>query len=948
MFSFDQASLPQITTRKAFIGVDFQHDFISNDGALHVHEPEDFVGQTIKLAQAFRAVGEVVWVQSQFIETRPASEEQIVVTNDPPRASRVSKRGRANLPVQTIDADGPPDEEAFLSHDDAVCVKADTPGCRIASAIEESVPKTDTKLTKFHYSAFQSTHLLRLLRAKMVMELFICGSLTNIGVYATALDAAGHGMAITIVEDCCGYRSESRKTAAIASLIELTGCEIASYDEVMEILQPKPKPLKSQGARKPTSSLKDVEQSRSIKPDPSKDNDREKSTTPDFVKEMTSLRLASNSPSPAPATQPQPKASLTSAAEDHDSKVEPQSKAEETNGVNQAAVTETPEAAQEQNAAEEFPIKDNAADAIQGEISSQHTGKDEQESIIADPQNTAPEDKDQTIEPAESPEKEVQPIHLTLCQNTTKHGEQTMETPTDKKQETPEINKSEETDDGHLQQKGLCEGDTDIIENVLPDSLLDGVFDKLREEVQWQRMSHQGGQVPRLVAVQGEVGSDGTIPVYRHPSDESPPLLPFSPTVLAIKTETEKCLGHSLNHVLIQYYRDGHDYISEHSDKTLDIVKGSYIANVSLGAERTMTFRTKRRDKDPSQGGDSSPATSKRKIQRAKLPHNSLCRLGLQSNMKWLHAIRQDKRSKNEKSTAELAYDSGRISLTFRQIGTFLNREETLIWGQGAKAKTIEDAHPVINGQSPEAIEMLKAFGTENHSSEFDWDAHYGKGFDVLHMSNAPRLFACSDPTVNMRIALMLAEFGVNYANGSISTGSELPNADNLVIKFVDKDKSTVQGDLAVMLYLDARYGLGKPGSTPQTPKDLATRLTRFQRGMVLLDAWRSLPKDGGSGKRDPKSLRQELEAWEGFSTENEGPFTAGSELSLPDFAFWPVLHAIVEETGIETLHDLRKLQEYHKMMSERPGVKKVLGKQQQQVVVIVDIPCSTGQETGK
>ncbi|KAJ4267438.1 hypothetical protein NW762_003545 [Fusarium torreyae] len=935
MFSFDQASLPQITTRKAFIGVDFQNDFIATDGALPVPEPEGLVDRTIKLAQAFRDVGDVVWIQSQFNETRHAPEEHIVLTDNVPKLSRISSRNRPNLPAEAIEAGGPPDEEAFLSHEYATCVKADTPGSQIASAIQDSLQKTDTRLTKSHYSAFQSTHLLRILRAKMVMELFICGSIANVGVYATALDAAKHGMAITVVDDCCGYRTESRKAAAIASLIELTGCEIASYDEVMEVIQPKPKPSKSRGAKAASSSSKHPEQPRNTKADSTDGKNRGKSITPDYIKDMTSLRLASDSPSPAPATtQPQPKAPSTSAAEHYDSKAKPQSKSKEPNGVSQAAAKVTLDAAQKQNAAQDSSIKDgiaNAAEVKKEPISSHQTTEGAAQVTEQLPLTDTIKGKEQVIEPSpptETPKDEAQTTQSPPVQNTTKPQEQIVKASPDTKQEMPKVEKTTAADDSQFLQKGLCEGDTDIIENVLSDSLLDGVFDKLREEVQWQRMSHQGGQVPRLVAVQGEVGSDGSIPVYRHPSDESPPLLPFSPTVLAIKNETEKHLGHSLNHVLIQYYRDGNDYISEHSDKTLDIVKGSYIANVSLGAERTMTFRTKKKDKDPSKTESPSPADLKRNIQRAKLPDNSLCRLGLKSNMKWLHAIRQDKRHKNEKSTAELAYEGGRISLTFRQIGTFLNREETLIWGQGAKAKTREDAHPVINGQTPEAIEMLRGFGTENHSTEFDWDAHYGKGFDVLHMSNAPRFFACTDPTVNMRIALMLAEFGVNYAKGSIAAGSESPNAENLVVKFVDKDKSTVQGDIAVMLYLDARYGLGKPGSTPQAPKDLATRLTRFQRGMALVDTWKNLPKDSTSGKRNIKPLKQELEVWDGFAAEDEGPFIAGAELTLADFALWPVLHNIVEESGLESLVGLKNLQQYYEKMSERQNVKKVLGKE--------------------
>ena len=53
-----------------------------------------------------------------------------------------------------------------------------------------------------------------------------------------------------------------------------------------------------------------------------------------------------------------------------------------------------------------------------------------------------------------------------------------------------------------------------------------------------------------------------------------------------IRERVEKILQHPVNHVLIQYYRTGNDYISEHSDKTIDVIRGSKIVNVSLGAER--------------------------------------------------------------------------------------------------------------------------------------------------------------------------------------------------------------------------------------------------------------------------------------------------------------------------------------------------------------------------
>ncbi|KAH9035835.1 hypothetical protein EDB84DRAFT_1484409 [Lactarius hengduanensis] len=103
-------------------------------------------------------------------------------------------------------------------------------------------------------------------------------------------------------------------------------------------------------------------------------------------------------------------------------------------------------------------------------------------------------------------------------------------------------------------------------------------------------MHHRGGEVPRLVAVEGEIDADGNYLIYRHPADESPALHPFSPAVSRICVHVERALQHPVNHVL---YCTGTDYISEHSDKTIDVVRDSRIVCLSLGARRTMALKMK-------------------------------------------------------------------------------------------------------------------------------------------------------------------------------------------------------------------------------------------------------------------------------------------------------------------------------------------------------------------
>ncbi|KAI0656033.1 hypothetical protein C8Q70DRAFT_1046970 [Cubamyces menziesii] len=269
--------------------------------------------------------------------------------------------------------------------------------------------------------------------------------------------------------------------------------------------------------------------------------------------------------------------------------------------------------------------------------------------------------------------------------------------------------------------EAIGEGDSFVLYDFLPRELAATAFERLIREVEWNKMTHRGGEVPRLVAVEGRILQDGSYPVYRHPADESPPLLPFSPTVEQIRQHVEDVLHEPVNHVLIQHYRSGADYISEHSDKAIDVVRGSRIVNVSLGAQRVMTLRTKK-DALANPDGNATDARvgdeRKRTVQRVPLPHNSIFVMGLETNAKWMHSIRTDKRPLSEKTDAELYMHGERISLTFRTIG--------------AKGKTREEAKSVVRG-GEEAERLLVAFGAENHQSDFDWEAHYGAGFDVLH-----------------------------------------------------------------------------------------------------------------------------------------------------------------------------------------------------------------------
>lgn len=159
----------------------------------------------------------------------------------------------------------------------------------------------------------------------MVMEVFICGSLANVSVYATALDAAGHGMTITLVKDCCGYRSKSRQLEAIRSLVQITSCAVAHSEQVLAAVQSKMRQEEGEGgAKQPQEKLVKPEVKREVTqkqqekhktqngkqeargekpasaaaatPKPDVATGTRNSLSPDLVRLMTGLRLASNSP----------------------------------------------------------------------------------------------------------------------------------------------------------------------------------------------------------------------------------------------------------------------------------------------------------------------------------------------------------------------------------------------------------------------------------------------------------------------------------------------------------------------------------------------------------------------------------------------------------------------------------------------------------------------------
>ncbi len=90
---------------------------------------------------------------------------------------------------------------------------------------------------------------------------------------------------------------------------------------------------------------------------------------------------------------------------------------------------------------------------------------------------------------------------------------------------------------------------------------------------------------PRLTAWYGE---NNVIYTYSKIKMQA---LPWTPVLLKLKNSLETNLGAKFNSVLINYYRNGQDHMSYHSDNEKELGKNPVIASLSFGATRKFILK---------------------------------------------------------------------------------------------------------------------------------------------------------------------------------------------------------------------------------------------------------------------------------------------------------------------------------------------------------------------
>lgn len=584
--------LPTFTTKKALIIVNLQNDSLYVKGDLYITKNHEFVDRVKALVPRFRRIGEIIWVRTEmgtrssptspgsaYIEEEVAkidqknredqklAEEKLeddtkvtspdVTTDEETKSQQASLEAsgpnsssgstssyipKNSIPLQTYHptsrsqammkrASAKARAEQRTANMDVFNDKRDifvehikprkgqqpkfyiggTPGAEIADQLKPVVDESrDLIITKNHYSAFDQTSLLMSLRMNLVTDIYLCGCLTNVGVYATAADAVQHGLSVTVVEDCLGYRSEEKHEDAMRQMADIMGVNGIDSDEIFEDASLPP----------------DCEESIFTGPGP------------EGIIGLDQLSihvLGSESGVVEPATTAGSATTEPATAESLPAELAPK----------------TPDPV--------IVLMEDAASPMIKQAESTVTG------LVPPPMSPVLVEQ---VNQKEQTTPATEMIDNLVAQRSTPFPDGF--TPLPSPGSSTGVNRDSWISNSTstlMSADNLGSGDSRIILDVLSSTLADEAFASLREEVEWQTMHHRSGKVPRLVAVQGEILKDGSMPLYRHPADESPRLHAFSATIEKIRKEIEALLNQPFNHALIQLYRDGNDNISEHADK---------------------------------------------------------------------------------------------------------------------------------------------------------------------------------------------------------------------------------------------------------------------------------------------------------------------------------------------------------------------------------------------
>lgn len=183
-------------------------------------------------------------------------------------------------------------------------------------------------------------------------------------------------------------------------------------------------------------------------------------------------------------------------------------------------------------------------------------------------------------------------------------------------------------------------------------------------ELAWHRVTYIQPRTktkivtPRFTATFGKDDTGAPDSMYKFPPKPFPPLLERLRTIL------ENKIGTRFNAIIINYYADGKDSISYHSDDEAFLGKLPTIASISLGASRDFYLRRKAPanqsvpDPNPNEkmGTKGKGPAGQRPTEKMVLEDGDLLVMKGRTQADWEHSI------------PKRAYAGGRINMTFRRV----------------------------------------------------------------------------------------------------------------------------------------------------------------------------------------------------------------------------------------------------------------------------------------
>lgn len=198
-----------------------------------------------------------------------------------------------------------------------------------------------------------------------------------------------------------------------------------------------------------------------------------------------------------------------------------------------------------------------------------------------------------------------------------------------------------ETTIDDFEQLALIDADISLYRQINLGKPYDDLLDELIRSTPWRQeqvtIYGKSWPQPRLSAWYGDSEAN-----YQYSGISMAPI-PWTKTLLQIKTRIEILTRRRFNSVLLNYYRDQKDSMGMHSDDERELGPEPVIASLSLGEERTFLLKHKSR-KDL-------------KTLKLPLPSGSLLLMKGTTQHHWKHGINK------ERLTC-----SARVNLTFRTI----------------------------------------------------------------------------------------------------------------------------------------------------------------------------------------------------------------------------------------------------------------------------------------